>query len=90
MLLLSLWPPLPCNRDGHEPRRVAVTGGPGAGKAALREVVRRSLRRSFHEHVAVLPEAAGIPFSGGFPRRATEAARESARRAIYQVQITLI
>jgi hypothetical protein len=53
-------------------------------------VVRRSLRRSFHEHVAVLPEAAGIPFSGGFPRRATEAARESARRAIYQVQITLI
>ncbi len=64
------------------PRLVVLTGGPGAGKTAVLEVVRRDLG----DRVVVLPEAAGILFSGGFPRRATLPARRAAQRAIYHVQ----
>ena len=66
----------------HEPRRVVLTGGPGAGKTAVLEVI----RQAFCEHVIVLPEAAGIVFGGGFPRRQDEAFRRAAQRAIYCVQ----
>ena len=38
----------------HERRRVVLTGGPGAGKTALLELI----RQSFCSHVKVLPEAA--------------------------------
>ncbi|MBZ0120164.1 MAG: ATP-binding protein [Sandaracinaceae bacterium] len=73
-----------CERGlgGHAPRRVVVTGGPGAGKTAVLEVV----RAHFCEHVIVLPEAASIVFGGGFPRRGSESARRGAQRAIYHVQ----
>jgi hypothetical protein len=74
-----------CKESNHEPRMVVVTGGPGAGKTALLELV----RRHFCEHVAVLPEAAGIVFGGGFPRRDSLAARSAAQRAIYHVQCEL-
>ena len=40
---------------------MVLTGGPGAGKTAVLEVV----RRTFCEHVTVLPEAASILFMGG-------------------------
>jgi predicted ATPase len=63
-------------------RRVVVTGGPGAGKTAVLELARRDLCR----HVDVLPEAASIVFSGGFPRRDADTARRCAQRAIYRVQ----
>jgi predicted ATPase len=66
----------------HEPRRVVLTGGPGAGKTAVLEVLRQAMCR----HVVVLPEAAGIVFSGGFPRKPSVAMRRSAQRAIYYVQ----
>jgi predicted ATPase len=66
----------------HLPRRVAITGGPGAGKTALLETV----RRHFCRHVLVLPESAGILFSGGFPRRADTLGRMATQRAIYRVQ----
>jgi hypothetical protein len=69
----------------HAPRRVVVTGGPGAGKTALIERVREHLCH----HVVALPEAAGIVFGGGFPRRPTPAARRAAQRAIYHVQSEL-
>jgi predicted ATPase len=77
----------PCRRtaDLHECRRVVVTGGPGAGKTALLEIV----RRHFCEHVAVLPEAASIVFGGGFPRGESDAARRAGQRAIYRVQVEL-
>jgi adenylate kinase len=39
--------------DVHERRRVVLTGGPGAGKTALLELI----RQSFCSHVKVLPEA---------------------------------
>lgn len=64
-----------------EPRLIVVTGGPGAGKTALLEVVKRDLC----EHVVVLPEAASILFAGGFPRKPEPAARRAAQRAIFHV-----
>lgn len=70
-----------CERE-HRPRLVVVTGGPGAGKTAVLEIV----RREFCEHVVVLPEAAGLLFGGGFPRRDSVVARRAAQVAIYHVQ----
>ena len=69
-------------RDGHDLRRIVVTGGPGAGKTAVLELVRRALC----PHVRVLPESAGILFSGGFPRGHTLDVRRAAQRAIFYVQ----
>ncbi len=45
--------------------------------------------RIFCKHVAVLPEAASIVFSGGFPRHASIHGRKAAQRAIYHVQAEL-
>ena len=61
---------------------VVLTGGPGAGKTAVLEV----LRRNFGEQVEILPESASILFRGGFPRMNDEAHRKAAQRAIYYVQ----
>lgn len=66
----------------HHRRRVVLTGGPGAGKTALLELI----RQSFCEHVRVLPEAAGIVFGGGFPREDIIACRKAAQNAIFYVQ----
>jgi predicted ATPase len=75
---------IPCDcTNAHVARRVVLTGGPGAGKTATLELIRRA---SFCEHVQILPEAAGIIFGGGFPRRADMAARRAAQRAIFHVQ----
>lgn len=64
---------------------IVLTGGPGAGKTAVLEIV----RKHFCEHVAVLPEAASIVYGGGFPRGASLPARKAAQRAIYHVQSEL-
>ncbi len=69
----------------HDPPLVAVTGGPGAGKTAVLELV----RRHFCHHVVVLPEAASIVYGGGFPRHAGDACRRAAQRAIFHVQRAL-
>lgn len=66
----------------HERKRVVLTGGPGAGKTALLELI----RQSFCAHVRVLPEAASIVFGGGFPREDDELCRRAAQRAIFHVQ----
>jgi predicted ATPase len=62
--------------------RGALTGGPGAGKTTVLELVRRMLC----EHVNVLPEAAGVLFGGGFPRGTTPTDQRAAQRAIFYVQ----
>src|ERR1044071_6103281 len=78
-------PPIcPCART-HSPRLVVITGGPGAGKTALLEVVQRDLCH----HVAVLPEAASILWRGQFPRHSTIAGRKAAQRAIVRVQLEM-
>jgi len=66
----------------HEPRRVVLTGGPGAGKTAILEF----MRLAFCRHVVILPEAAGILFGGGFPRDRTQLRLMAAQRAIFHVQ----
>lgn len=69
-------------REPHDRRRVVLTGGPGAGKTAVLELI----RQSFCVHVKVLPEAAGIVFGGGFPRGDGRGLRDAAQRAIFYVQ----
>jgi predicted ATPase len=64
------------------PKRIVITGGPGAGKTAVLELARRDLCK----HVEVLPESARIVFGGGFPRRDDERGRRGAQRAIFHVQ----
>ena len=66
----------------HDTRRIVLTGGPGAGKTAVLELV----RQQFCSHVHVLPEAAGIVFGGGFPRSTQSTDRRAAQRAIFAVQ----
>ena len=68
--------------ERHLRRKIVLTGGPGAGKTAVLEMIRHSLC----EHVAIVPEAAGVIFSGGFPRSDEVEARRAAQRAIYHVQ----
>jgi predicted ATPase len=73
----------PCDcRNRHIPRRVVLTGGPGAGKTAVIELI----RLFFCEHVKTLPEAAGIVFAGRFPRSDRPPLRQAAQRAIYHIQ----
>lgn len=67
----------------HTPRRIVLTGGPGAGKTAVLELA----RYRFCKHVQIIQESAGIVLRGGFPRshvpleRAGGAARDLPRAA---------
>lgn len=70
-----------CN-ERHDLRRIVLTGGPGAGKTAVLELI----RQSFCAHVKMLPESAGIIFAGGFPRGERIEVRQAAQRAIFYVQ----
>ena len=64
---------------------MVLTGGPGAGKTAVLELVRVALCR----HVALVPEAASLLFRGGFPRVDTLLGRECVQRAIVSVQVQM-
>ena len=68
--------------ETHDRRRIVLTGGPGAGKTAVLELI----RQSFCEHVQVLREAASVVYGGGFPREDDENCRRAAQRAIFYVQ----
>lgn len=70
-----------CERP-HPTRRIVLTGGPGAGKTAILELI----RMAFCRHVHILPEAAGVIFGGGFPRSRDPVKLRAAQRAIYRVQ----
>jgi predicted ATPase len=73
----------PCTcKEVHARKCIVLTGGPGAGKTAVLELV----RQYFCKHVIVLPEAASILFGGGFPRRKDEPSRRAAQRAIFYVE----
>jgi predicted ATPase len=73
----------PCDcQEHHVTRRVVLTGGPGAGKTAVLELI----RLFFCVHIKTLPESAGIVFGGRFPRSDVPPVRQAAQRAIYHVQ----
>lgn len=69
----------------HRRRRIVLTGGPGGGKTTAADLFRREIGES----VIVVPEAATLIFSGGFPRVSEEHAVHAAQRAIYHVQRNL-
>lgn len=66
----------------HVRKRIVLTGGPGAGKTAVLELVRQFVCK----HVVILPESASMLFRGGFPRGGVPAQRASTQRAIFHVQ----
>lgn len=71
-----------CRIEKHDLKKIVLTGGPGAGKTAVLETI----KNNFCKHVVVLPEAAGILFSGGFWRHQSIPGRKAAQRAIFHVQ----
>jgi predicted ATPase len=64
------------------PFRVVLTGGPGGGKTTAADLFRREIG----DRVTLVPEAATMLFSGGFPRPEEPDAQRSAQRAIFEVQ----
>ncbi len=71
-----------CHDPHGETQLIVLTGGPGAGKTAVLEIIRKQLCR----HVVILPEAASIIFGGGFWRLQSVTAVKAAQRAIMDVQ----
>ena len=65
--------------------RIVLTGGPGGGKTTAADLFRREIG----ERVVIVPEAATLLFSGGFPRTVDTRARMAAQQAIYHVQTQL-
>ncbi len=65
--------------------RIVLTGGPGGGKTTAADLFRREIG----ERVILVPEAATLVFSGGFPRVHEPHAVHAAQRAIYHVQKNL-
>jgi predicted ATPase len=72
-------------RRRRNPYRIVLTGGPGGGKTTAADLFRREIG----ERIVVVPEAATLLFSAGFPRDGIDATREAAQRAIYHVQRSL-
>jgi predicted ATPase len=65
--------------------RIALTGGPGGGKTTAADLFRREIG----DQIVIVPEAATILYSGGFPREGCDTVRRATQRAIYSVQINL-
>jgi predicted ATPase len=62
--------------------KVVVSGGPGGGKTTAADLFLREMEGK----VAVVPEAATILYSGGFPRSQNFQAKVAAQIAIFNVQ----
>ena len=75
----------PTNDRLPGPFRVVFTGGPGGGKTTAADLFRREIGN----RVIVVPEAATLLFSGGFPRPVQPATARAAQVAIYHVQRNL-
>ncbi len=65
--------------------RIVLTGGPGGGKTTAADLMRREVG----DRIVIVPEAATMLFSGGFPRPEAHHAKRSAQSAIYHVQRNL-
>lgn len=66
-------------------RRIVLTGGPGGGKTTAADLMRREVG----DKIVIVPEAATMLFSGGFPRIREPHAQRSSQTAIYHVQRNL-
>ena len=66
-------------------RRIAITGGPGAGKTTLW----RALASALPERVLAVPEVATLMFVHVFPSVESERERSAVQRAIFSVQHNL-
>jgi predicted ATPase len=65
--------------------RIVLTGGPGGGKTTAADLFRREIG----DRVVIVPEAATLVFSGGFPRCTGPPGVFGAQRAIFHVQRNL-
>lgn len=65
--------------------RIVLTGGPGGGKTTAADLMRREVG----DRIVIVPEAATMLFSGGFPRPQAIYAKRAAQSAIYHVQRNL-
>lgn len=66
-------------------KKIVITGGPGAGKTAVLEMIKKLNLPS----TTILPEAASVLFNGGFWRLESRTAKASAQRAIFHIQIEM-
>ncbi len=73
------------SNPAHHRCRIALTGGPGGGKTTAVDLFRREMG----DGVVIVPEAATMMFTGGFPRYPELDAVRSAQLAIYHVQRNL-
>jgi predicted ATPase len=71
--------------QGNHRSRIVVTGGPGGGKTTAADLFRREIG----ERVVIVPEAATLVFSGGFPRCTEVPGVLAAQHAIFHVQRNL-
>lgn len=88
-IVLLMDPPMTAQEiqthPGERRCRIVLTGGPGGGKTTAADLFRREIG----EKIVIVPEAATMIFSGGFPRYEGEQAVVSVQRAIYHVQRNL-
>lgn len=71
-----------CGSTTHETKRVVITGGPGAGKTAVVD----ELRKVLGDHVVILPEAASILFARGFPLSSSVSGIKLIQRSLFRIQ----
>ncbi len=64
--------------------KIALSGGPGAGKTTAADLFRREIGDS----VVVVPESATTLFAGGFPRVDHDEVQRSIQRAVFEVQVS--
>lgn len=62
--------------------KIVLTGGPSGGKTTLAATI----QKEFTERVLIVPEAASMLFSGGFPRRPGIKSVSHRQKAIYFLQ----
>lgn len=64
---------------------MVLTGGPGGGKTTAADLFRREIGNE----VVIVPEAATLLYTGGFPRTGKKGVLRATQRAIYHVQKNL-